>query len=60
MKKKKPTYTNRMVEEHLEASERVMKKVLSSKKNSINFLIKVGILDKNGNYSPNYYPKGTK
>ncbi len=30
------------------ASDRVMKRVLSSKKNSIAFLVKVGILDKGG------------
>lgn len=35
---------NVMVEEHLKASKRVMKKVLSSKKNARKFLIDAGIL----------------
>lgn len=42
------TPQNRMVAEHLAASDRVMKKVLSSKKNSIAFLVEAGILSKNG------------
>lgn len=39
---------NEMVEEHLKASARVMKRVLSSKKNTRQFLIEAGILDKTG------------
>ncbi len=37
-----------MLAEHLAASERVMKKVLSSKASSIAFLIDLGILNKSG------------
>lgn len=37
-----------MVEEHLVASKRLMKKVLRSKKSARAFLIRAGILDKQG------------
>ena len=39
---------NEMVEEHLEASARVMKRVLRSKKSAREVLIGAGILDKSG------------
>lgn len=42
------TSRNPMLAEHLAASERVMKKVLSSKASSIAFLIDLGILNKSG------------
>ena len=42
------TSMNPMGAEGTAASERVMKKVLSSKQSSIAFLVKVGILDKSG------------
>lgn len=40
--------TAEMVKEHLEASERLMKKVLASKKSARAFLVRAGILDKSG------------
>ncbi len=42
------TSRNPMVAEHLAASKRVMKSVLSSKAKSVRFLVEAGILDKSG------------
>lgn len=40
--------TAEMVKEHLEASKRLMKKVLASKRSARAFLVSAGILDKSG------------
>ncbi|MBX3387986.1 MAG: hypothetical protein KF691_00880 [Phycisphaeraceae bacterium] len=45
---KPKAHHNAMVEEHLRASKKVMKKVLKSKKRSIRFLVAAGILTKSG------------
>ena len=42
------TSTEKMVKEHLKASKRVMKKALASKKSARAFLVRAGILKKNG------------
>ncbi len=46
--------TKEIVEEHLAASKRAMKKILKNKKTARDFLVKVGIVDKSGKLTKLY------